>query len=144
VNPIEMMPLISKFPVLRGSVPFAIAHRGGAWESPENTERAFRHSVELGYSFLETDVRSTKDGIPVVFHDASLDRSTDSHGLIREQTWAEVSKARIHGREEILRLDDLFRLFPTVRFNIDIKEQSAILPFLNTIRRAGAWPRVCV
>lgn len=144
MEPVEITPLVSRFPVLRGATPIAIAHRGGAWEEPENTERAFRHAVSLGYSFLETDVRATSDGVPVVFHDGSLDRTTDGHGLIREQTWEQVSTAKIHGREPILRLDSLFQLFPMTRFNIDIKEQSAILPFLNTIRRCGAWSRVCV
>ena len=130
--------------MLQGRGPLAIAHRGGAWEEPENTERAFRNSVSLGYNFLETDVRATKDGVAAVFHDASLDRTTDRHGRIRDLTWEEVSRAKIHGREPIMRLDDLLEAFPDVSFNIDIKEAFAITPFLNTVRRERAWERICV
>lgn len=122
----------------------AIAHRGGAWEEPENTRRAFQHSIDLGYSLLETDVRATKDDVAVVFHDAHLDRTTDAQGRIRELTWAEVSEARIHGREPILRLEELLRLFPDVGFNIDVKEECAIVPFLNIVRQERAWERICV
>lgn len=130
--------------MLQGAMPIGIAHRGGSWESPENSERAFRHSVDLGFSFIETDVRATSDGVAVVFHDARLDRTTDGSGLVREMTWQEVAKANIHGREPIMRLDELLRKFPSTRFNIDVKEENAVAPFLGVLRAAGAWPRVCV
>lgn len=135
---------ISSFPVLQGSLPIGIAHRGGAWEAPENSERAFRHCADLGFSFIETDVRATKDGVAVVFHDADLGRTTDANGLIREMTWQDVSEARIHGREPIMRLDELFRKFPSTRFNIDVKEENAEVPFLGVVRETGAWARICV
>lgn len=135
---------ISSFPVLQGALPIGIAHRGGAWEAPENSERAFRHSVDLGFSFIETDVRATKDGVPVVFHDASLDRTTDGSGLIRTKTWDELAEAKIHGREPIMRLDEMLRKFPSTRFNIDVKEENAVAPFLDVIRETGTWARICV
>ncbi|MCH9815648.1 MAG: glycerophosphodiester phosphodiesterase [Actinomycetia bacterium] len=130
--------------MLRGALPFGIAHRGGAWEAPENTIAAFRNSINLGFTFLETDVRATKDGIAVVFHDASLDRTTDSEGLIREMTWDEVSRAKIHGRLPVMQLDELFEEFPAVRFNIDVKEMNALVPFVEVVRKHAAWSRVCV
>jgi glycerophosphoryl diester phosphodiesterase len=135
---------ISSFPVLRGALPIGIAHRGGAWEAPENSERAFRHCVDLGFSFIETDVRATRDGVAIVFHDADLGRTTDASGLVREMTWQEVSEAKIHGREPILRLDEMLQRFPDTRFNIDVKEANAVAPFLGVVRQAGAWARVCV
>ncbi|MCB0917732.1 MAG: glycerophosphodiester phosphodiesterase [Actinobacteria bacterium] len=136
--------LSSPFAVLQGATPHAIAHRGGAWEAPENSERAFQHAITLGFSFLETDIRATSDGVAVVFHDPSLDRTTDREGLIRELTWDTVSKARIHGREPILRLDELLESFPDVRFNLDVKEPNAIIPFVDTVRDSRAWDRICV
>ena len=135
---------ISSFPVLQGALPIGIAHRGGAWESPQNSERAFQHSLDLGFSFIETDVRATKDGVAVVFHDANLDRTTDGSGLIREMTWQEIREIKIHGREPIMRLDEMLRKFPSTRFNIDVKEENAVAPFLGVAREAGAWSRICV
>lgn len=126
--------------------PFAkfepIAHRGGAWEQPQNSLLAFRHSVQLGYRFLETDVRATADGVAVVFHDASLDGSTDTQGVIASCTWEQVSAARIHGRQRVLRLAELLEEFPDVRFNIDVKEEAAIEPFVTTVRAMSAWHRI--
>ncbi|MDA9912968.1 glycerophosphodiester phosphodiesterase [Candidatus Nanopelagicales bacterium] len=137
-------PSESLYPVLRGALPFGIAHRGGAWEAPENTIAAFRNSVNLGFSFLETDVRATKDGVAIVFHDASLDRTTDTAGLVREMTWDQVRRAKIHGREPIMRLEELLEEFPTTRFNIDVKEANALVPFVEMVRKHAAWSRICV
>lgn len=55
-----------------------IAHRGASAEAPENTLVAMHQAVEIGVDFIEFDVRLTRDGIPVIFHDASLARTTTS------------------------------------------------------------------
>ena len=72
----------------------ALAHRGGAYhpevEGLENTLAAFRHAVELGYRYLETDVHVTRDGVLLAVHDAVLDRVTDRRGAVAEMTHAEV------------------------------------------------------
>lgn len=122
----------------------AIAHRGGAWEAPQNSLMAFQHAVDLGFRYLETDIRTTADGVAVVFHDAALDRSTDRQGLIADLDWAQVGTARIHGRQPVLRLADLLEEFPDVRFNLDIKEVRAIEPFVQTVRDLNAWQRIVV
>lgn len=122
----------------------AIAHRGGAWESPENSRIAFQHAVDLGFTYIETDVRATADGVPVVFHDASLDRTTSMNGRIRDLPWREVRSARIHGRQPIMTLAQLLDEFPGIRFNLDLKEGNAIDPFVEVMRAAGAWDRVVV
>jgi len=122
----------------------AIAHRGGAWEAPENSKLAFRHAVDLGFTFVETDVRATRDGVAVVFHDASLDRTTTGQGTIRELPWHTVRGARIHGRQPIMTLTELLEEFPDTRFNLDLKEPNAIEPFVSTIRRMNAWDRIVV
>jgi len=105
---------------------------------------AFAAAIELGYSYVETDVHVTADGVLVAFHDPSLDRVTDRHGLIREQTWSEVAKARVAGREPIPRLDELLRTWPDVRVNIDPKHDSAAGPLARALPRLGALDRVCV
>lgn len=135
---------MSRFPVLGHTWPNAIAHRGGAWEAPENSEMAFRRAVDLGFTFLETDVRATADGVAVVFHDASLDRSTNASGLIREMTFTELRSARIHGRQQILTLSELLERFPETRFNLDVKEPNAVDPFVEVVRSMAAWDRIVV
>jgi glycerophosphoryl diester phosphodiesterase len=59
-----------------------MSHRGGALEAVENTMSAFRKSVEMKVDLLELDVQMTKDGIPVIFHDRTLDRMCGISGRI--------------------------------------------------------------
>ena len=88
-------------PYLAYEAPIGFAHRGGAGAHPENTERAFRHAVELGYRYLETDVHATADGVLIAFHDDKLDRVTDRTGRIIDLTWAEVAEARVDGTDPV-------------------------------------------
>ncbi|NVM57641.1 MAG: glycerophosphodiester phosphodiesterase [Desulfobacterales bacterium] len=69
-----------------------VAHRGLAAGYPENTLPAFRHALELGVGFIELDLRMTKDGIPVVIHDDTVDRTTDGQGEVGTFTLAEIKK----------------------------------------------------
>ena len=55
-----------------------IAHRGDSLEAPENTLPAFASAVKIGADLVELDYRHSADGVPVVFHDALLDRATDA------------------------------------------------------------------
>lgn len=105
---------------------------------------AFAGAVALGYRYLELDVRATKDGVLVVFHDAELDEATDAGGAIAELTWSEVSKARIGGVEPIARFDELLSTWPQSRLNIDIKAPQAITPLVRAIERSRAHDRVCI
>jgi len=66
------------------SVPPVIAHRGASASAPENTLAAFRRAAELGARWVEFDVKLTADGRPVVFHDDTLDRTTDGAGRVAE------------------------------------------------------------
>jgi glycerophosphoryl diester phosphodiesterase len=124
--------------------PIAIAHRGGASHFPENSWRAFEHAVQLGYSYLETDAHATADGQVIAFHDRTLDRVTDAAGLIRELPYARVAAARIDGSEPIPLLADLLGTWPDVRFNIDVKDDPAVGPLAEVLRRTAAWDRVCL
>jgi glycerophosphoryl diester phosphodiesterase len=72
------------------SRPLAIAHRGGAVHQPENTLAAFRQAVADGVGWIEFDVQRSADGELVVFHDATLDRTTDGAGAVADKTLAEL------------------------------------------------------
>jgi glycerophosphoryl diester phosphodiesterase len=121
-----------------------MAHRGGAIEHLENSRPAFEACVAMGYRYLETDVRVTADGVPIAFHDPVLERVTDSTGRIDQLPWSQVSRARIGGREPILRLEELLGAFPDVRFNLDIKAAGVLAPLVRTIRRMRVADRICL
>lgn len=126
----------------------ALAHRGGAYhpevEGLENTMAAFRHAVGLGYTYLETDVHVTSDGVLLAFHDDVLDRVTDRTGTIAATSYVEVQAALIGGRERVPTLTELFEAFPGVRFNIDIKSAGAVPALADFVSEHDAWDRVLV
>ena len=133
-----------RYAFLDGPTPIAMAHRGGAIEHLENSLPAFEACVAMGYRYLETDVRVTADGVPIVFHDPTLDRVTDRTGRVDQLRWAELAAARIGGREPILRLDELLGAWPDVRFNLDIKAPGVVAPLARTVRRLRAEDRICL
>jgi len=126
----------------------AFAHRGGAYhpeiEGLENTVAAFRHATELGYRYLETDVRATRDGVLLAFHDSVLDRVTDRKGAIADLLYADVRAALIGGREQVPTLARLFDEFPDALFNLDLKSSTAVRPLADFIRAREAQDRVLV
>lgn len=126
----------------------ALAHRGGAYhpevEGLENTMAAFRHAVELGYRYLETDVHVTRDGVLLAFHDAVLDRVTDRRGAVAELTHAQVRQARVGGREEVPTLVELLDAFPDARFNVDLKSDASVQALADLVRARGEWDRLLV
>lgn len=137
---------------LSGPVPIGLAHRGG-WLTDqhghvrtdlENTALAFEHAARMGYRYVETDVRATADGVLVAFHDPVLDRVTDRSGAIAALPYAEVARARVGGSEPIPLLEDLLGSLPELRFNIDVKADSAVEPLRRVLHRTNAWHRVCV
>ncbi len=77
------------------------AHRG-LWstERPENSLQAFSAAVESGFG-IETDVRLTRDGIPIVFHDDDLKRMCGIDQAVSSLTYAELLELRLHGLEKI-------------------------------------------
>lgn len=130
-----------------GSV-IAMAHRGGALhpEIPgtENTLHAFRHAVALGYRYLETDVHASKDGVLLAFHDAVLDRVTDTEGRLSDLTADQISAVRIGGEHAVPTMAELLEAFPDCRFNIDLKSEGAIEPLVALLERTRTHDRVCV
>jgi glycerophosphoryl diester phosphodiesterase len=129
---------------LDGELPLAFAHRGYAPDGDENSMAAFARAVDLGYRYLETDVRVTADGVALAFHDVQLDRVTDRVGRIAALPWSQVRHARIAGREPIPLLADVLSAWPDTRVNLDVKSERGIAPTAEAIRRTGTIDRVCV
>ena len=73
-----------------GPVPRIAGHRGAAGTMPENTLPSFRRGLEEGATFLEMDVHATGDGEIVIIHDATVERTTDAAGAVREMSVEEL------------------------------------------------------
>lgn len=126
------------------TAPLAFAHRGFSPEGLENSASAFRAALELGFTHLETDARTTADGVVLLFHDDTLDRVTDSNGPISGLSASEIAKARIGGREAIPLLADVLAEFPEARLNIDVKDRHTVKALAGVIERLGAHDRVLI
>jgi len=119
--------------------PLVIAHRGASAEAPENTLAAFRRALALRVDGIELDVQVTRDGVPVVFHDASLRRLTGVPGRLASRTWRSLKKLRVHGTEPIPRLADVLALVRgRAVVQIELKRGARLAPVVRTIRRAKA------
>lgn len=97
------------------------AHRGAAGLAPENTLAAFRMALELGADGTEMDLQLTRDGVVVVIHDDTVDRTTDGRGRIGDLTLAEVKRLDAGGK-----FGPTFRgeRIPTLRELIDLVKAS--------------------
>ncbi|GAA1736476.1 glycerophosphodiester phosphodiesterase [Isoptericola hypogeus] len=127
----------------------ALAHRGfarpgGVDNGLENSMAAFAAAVDLGFRYVETDAHGTSDGVAVALHDESLDRTTDSRGLVADLPWSVVRRARIGGTEAVPRLEDLLGTWPDLRVNVDVKGDSGVAPVADAVERTAAHDRVCV
>lgn len=82
-----------------------IAHRGAAFEAPENSFEAFELAIDQGAQRIELDVQLTADGVPVVCHDLDTGRITARRLEISNTTWAELSELRLENGEPIPSLE---------------------------------------
>jgi glycerophosphoryl diester phosphodiesterase len=72
--------------------PIIIAHRGAMGYAPENTLAAFKLAIELGADAIELDLRQTKDGVPVALHNATLNKTTNAQGNVKNFNFDELQK----------------------------------------------------
>jgi hypothetical protein len=107
--------------------PCVIAHRGSSELAHENTLEAYRATFELGGDGNEFDLRTTKDGVLVVFHDDMLDHLLDAYGDVSEYTWAELQQFRFRDPG---RFGDQCRI-PTVEEVFDLHRRYAGLMYLD-------------
>ena len=99
-----------------GHPPLVIAHRGASGVAPENTLAAFELAVAQGARAVECDVVLTSDGVPVVIHDTTLDRTTTGSGNVADHQWSDLVsldagswKGVAYAGEPLPRLGDLLR-----------------------------------
>ncbi len=135
------------------------AHRGGAARGPENTLASCQQGLKLGADGLECDVHLSRDGIPVVIHDATLERTTNFAGPVARRTAAELAEAdaAFHFAADegyplrgqgigVPTLEALLQRFRDTRVIIEAKHGGLPLAraIASVIARTGALDRVCV
>ena len=72
-----------------------VAHRGDWRYAPENSLQAVEHSIKMGVDIVEVDLQKTKDGVLIIMHDSTLDRTTTGKGKVADKTWEEISQFRL-------------------------------------------------
>lgn len=139
--------MTDRHPYLDGPYPRAYAHRGWHLDDLagcENSLAAFQRAVEEGFGYLELDVQASADGVPVVLHDATLDRTTDGTGPVGAQPAAALTRVRVRGREPIPLLEQVLAKLPDTRITIELKSAAVVDPVLALLERTDSWHRVCV
>lgn len=87
-----------------------VAHRGASSLLPENTLLSMEHALDMGVDMVEVDVRQSRDGEIVVFHDYTLDRTTNGTGRVKDKTLSELKKLDAGQGERIPLLREVLRL----------------------------------
>jgi len=138
-----------------------IAHRGGRRLWPENTLYAYQKAAELGVDLIEMDLHSTKDGVLVMMHDDTVDRTTNGSGVIQDFTLAELKQLDAgyqwtddqgasypyRGQGIVVpTMAEVFTALPGARLNIEIKQAqpSIVQPFCDLIREYGMTESVLI
>ena len=107
-----------------------VAHRGAGKLAPENTLAAFRFGASHGYRMFECDAKLSADGVVFLMHDATLDRTTNGHGIGGQQAWGALSQldaggwhSRAFAGEPLPTLENLARFCRAndLLLNIEIK-----------------------
>ncbi|MFN8498145.1 MAG: glycerophosphodiester phosphodiesterase [Anaerolineae bacterium] len=141
--------------------PLVFAHQGGGGIRPENTMESLRHAADIGADVLDSDMHLTKDGVLVLMHDETVDRTTNGHGAVADLTLAEI-KALDAGYSfttdggktfpyrgqglVVPTVEEAFQAFPDKRFGLEIKDSPAGTPeaFCALVRRYNMQDKVLV
>jgi glycerophosphoryl diester phosphodiesterase len=123
----------------RSDRPRAFAHRGGAALAPENTLAAFDSGVALGADGLELDVRLSRDGVVVVHHDETLDRTTALRGAVQDRTASELAAAGVPCLANVLQ-----RYPIPIIIEMKLNSASFAAAVIDIVKQARAVDRVCL
>ncbi len=118
--------------LLAQAKPAVVAHRGGAKESTENTVEAFQRAAKIGAVAIETDIRLTKDGVVVIYHDDNVGRVEGmpfgtKGPLVAEVNYAEITAKSLKpvgedkGGRKVPTFKDVLDQVPTVLLNVELK-----------------------
>lgn len=121
-----------------------IAHRGASGRFPENTLLAFQEALAAGADAIELDVQLSGDGVPVVIHDPTVDRTTGGHGAVRGMGLEALRRLDAGGGERIPTLAEVLESCASVPAIVEIKHPTASRAVLDLVLRMGCTDRVLV
>ena len=120
------------------------AHRGASAYAPENTMAAFRLGVEMGADGIETDVQRSRDGVLVLFHDRTLERTLSASGSVQDYLWSELQefdagacKGEKYRGERLVSLEEFLSEYGRsgLHLAIEIKQEGIEKETLSMVRR---------
>ncbi|RPJ70013.1 MAG: glycerophosphodiester phosphodiesterase [Acidobacteria bacterium] len=129
------------------------AHRGQPDPSAaENAMSSFTASLAAGVPFLEVDVATTRDGVLVLMHDDTLDRTTTGTGPVNGRTWAEVRRLKLRRPDGTVLVEGVPRFADVLdwgrragaHFELDVKKTTKWSDVIDTVRAAGVERQVLV
>ncbi len=147
------------FPLLDPSRRPIIGHRGNRAHAPEDTLVSFAQAAGLGVDALEMDLHLSRDGVPVVIHDPTLERTTDATGAVADRSVAELARidagarfSKDGGRSTPYRglgigvptLEEVLATHPSMPLILEIKALAAAGPVLALLERMNATQRVLI
>ncbi len=122
-----------------------VAHRGFKAVAPENTIAAFDAAAKAGATYIEIDVRATRDGHLVLMHDATVDRTTNGHGAVKDLTFEEIRKLDAGGGQRVPALREVLDWSIRSGVKIDIDHKGGdVEAIAAVVREAGAIRNVVI
>jgi glycerophosphoryl diester phosphodiesterase len=115
-----------------------IGHRGAAGHAPENTLAAIQKGIALGIDLVEIDVRRTADGVLVVLHDETVNRTTDGKGRVDRLSLEDVKKFNAGSGEQIPTLEEVLKMIAgRAGLMLELKVKGVARQAVETVREAG-------
>jgi len=118
--------------------PLRIGHRGAPGRVLENTLGSIEKAIELGVDYVEIDLRLTRDGHVVILHDATIDRTTNGHGRIKDSTLAQVKRMKTKDGQHVPTLEEVLKLTDgRVGLMLELKIRGLAKPVTEIVERSG-------
>ena len=120
-----------------------LSHRGNSKKFIENSFEAFNSVVQMGFKYIETDLRMTLDKEVIAFHDQDLKRLFNLDLQVKDLTFNEIDNLFKEKNCSLLTLEDILKKFPEIHFNIDLKVEEVIQDCIKVVADFNAFNRVC-
>ena len=140
--------ILEKFHDVNSDYVLVAAHRAAHNGYPENSISAIKHAIDLGADIVELDVKTTKDGIPVLMHDGTIDRTTNGSGKLENYTLLELKTFRLKMQDGTI-TDETIPSFGEalqvvrgrIMVDIDLKTDM-VKPIVDVVKKTGTAKQV--